>query len=353
MENKNEKIVQELIEDNRFISWVKSDKQLHRDYWINWIKDHPEAMEPLKTAIRTVKLLQFKGTQVEPSLIYERWGQVQTELKRRSGQHKVRQIFSKIQSVAAILFLPLCILSFYFFYQNHQMTNSKQVIAEAQTGFYHTVEALAGSRVLVDLPDHSKVWLNSGSVLKYPASFMDDKREVEIQGEGYFEIKKSTTPFYVKNPGPTVKVYGTEFNLDTYSPERITLALVTGKVSVMHKKKEHFVKPGQLVEYNEHSEHLNIETTDLDEYTSWRNGYYIFRGKTLKYILSKMKYRYDCDFLIENPELVNERYNAKIKDLGLDQLLNYLSLIAPINYVIEEDKTNDAGNVKVTIKRKN
>ena len=41
----------------------------------------------------------------------------------------------------------------------------------------------AGQRVNLDLPDGSNVWLNAGTTMKYPVSFMKGKREVMLDGD--------------------------------------------------------------------------------------------------------------------------------------------------------------------------
>ena len=72
----------------------------------------------------------------------------------------------------------------------------------------------AGKREQVVLPDSSRVWLNSGSVLIYPSIFVGDRREVYLSGEGYFEVEKNAEqPFIVKARTLNVEVLGTRFNL--------------------------------------------------------------------------------------------------------------------------------------------
>ena len=76
--------------------------------------------------------------------------------------------------------------------------------------FYHLV-----------LSDGTKVWLNADSKIKYPVSFGQDKREVSLRGEGYFEVAKdSARPFIMSTDKMDVKVLGTTFDVNTYE-ERV------------------------------------------------------------------------------------------------------------------------------------
>ncbi len=354
MKTNTEKIVQELIEDNRFIEWVKSGNQLHKEYWADWKKNKPEAENSLRQAIQTVQLIRFKGGQQSTSEIKQQWSKVESQIGKQTKTRTIQFLLSKVQYAAAVLFLPILLFSAYLIYQNNKLQQENQIIADAQSGIMHTVEAAMGAKVTVQLPDSSIVLLNSGSSLKYPARFTDNMRQVELTGEGYFEIEKSKAPFMVKNVGPTVKVYGTEFNLDAYDDDNVTLALVEGKVSVLHQNKEYFVKPGQLSQYNNQSNKLKIENTQLEEFTSWKDGYYIFREKPLKSILERLKYRYNCEFILEDTELAGFRYNGKIKDVGLEQFLHLMSLTGPIDYKIEKSSsTQNFEGVTVRIKKKN
>ena len=72
-----------------------------------------------------------------------------------------------------------------------------------------------GSVIRYELPDHSVVWLNAGSTLRYPTTFKKDNRLVELKGEAYFEVQADKDrPFYVNTPnGLSVYVYGTKFNV--------------------------------------------------------------------------------------------------------------------------------------------
>lgn len=99
---------------------------------------------------------------------------------------------------------------------------------------YNTIEVPKGSEFDLILSDGTRVWLNADSKLKYPVTFGSDKREVELEGEGYFEVTRDETrPFRVVVEKQTVEVLGTEFNVDAYPEEKNTYTtLVSGKVKV-------------------------------------------------------------------------------------------------------------------------
>ena len=134
------------------------------------------------------------------------------------------------QQVAAILLLPLLILSAYLYFKPASQ------IAET----YQELFTPYGTWSVVNLPDGSKVWLNAGSSLKYPTQFNDKQRVVSMQGEAYFEVESDKEhPFIVKTKQLTVEATGTAFNVNAYAPDHVAaVTLVKGKVAVTLDQKK-------------------------------------------------------------------------------------------------------------------
>lgn len=53
------------------------------------------------------------------------------------------------------------------------------------------VEAPMGARTKLYLPDGTLVWLNAGSKITYSQGFSVDNRDLTLEGEGYFEVKRN------------------------------------------------------------------------------------------------------------------------------------------------------------------
>jgi transmembrane sensor len=97
----------------------------------------------------------------------------------------------KIASVLVILFG----IYYSFFYNN--LTHIETSVAQKTT---------------IELPDTSRVVLNALSELKYNAKEWNEKREIELHGEAFFDVAKGSK-FDVVTPSGTVSVLGTEFNV--------------------------------------------------------------------------------------------------------------------------------------------
>lgn len=130
--------------------------------------------------------------------------------------------------VAAIFVLGFAL----HFFLNWQKTTHHEL--------QHQIHVPTGQHVEIMLADGSKVWLNSGSTLTFPSKFNGKKRLVELDGEGFFEVKSDKEhPFIVSTSKYQVKAVGTSFNIYDYqdSPQ-FEAALLNGKVEVTTNAKK-------------------------------------------------------------------------------------------------------------------
>lgn len=146
-----------------------------------------------------------------------------------------RSMYNRLMRYAAFLTIPLLLTSLLFGYLYFGGADGKEQYAE--------VTAATGSVIRYELPDHSVVWLNAGSTLRYPTVFKKDNRNVELKGEAYFEVQADKErPFYVNtSQGLSVYVYGTKFNVAAYEEDDyIETVLEKGKVNVITPTQETF-----------------------------------------------------------------------------------------------------------------
>ena len=103
-----------------------------------------------------------------------------SRIHKKEKRLALRQVLGVIQRAAAVLFIPVFLLSAYLFIQQGQ-GNVRTLAVRTNPG---VVSAF-------DLPDGSKVWLNANSELRYLSDFNADTRTVELTGQGYFEVTKN------------------------------------------------------------------------------------------------------------------------------------------------------------------
>mgnify|MGYP001298545030 FL=1 len=219
---------------------------------------------------------------------------------------RTRSYWLKRFSVAAACIIAIIGLSTLF---SHRKADSEfgdpQII---------TLQANAGVRTRFNLPDGTVVYLNSGSVLSYPMSYDQKERKVYLSGEAYFKVAQDTRPFYVITDHGTIRQYGTEFNVNTFSPERTEVALVKGSISIIPTKssQEQFIKPGQLAHIEQKNNNISIHNVDLTPYIAWNEGRLIFENRTLENIVEILEHWYNVDISFGTSELKQLRFTGNM-----------------------------------------
>ena len=209
------------------------------------------------------------------------------------------------------------------------------------------VEVPAGQMSKVILPDGTTVQLNSASTLIYSSKFNSRERIVRLDGEAFFDVAKDKAhPFLVQTKRLDFKVYGTSFNIQAYNEDEKTYAtLVEGSLGVLGKDGKEYSRlvPGDHVSYYSNTNKLDLSKTDVDLYTSWKDGIITFRNKSLAEIAREIERWYNVEIVIENEKLANENYMGTImKSKPIDQILEVFRLTSSLKYRIVQrpDKPN-------------
>lgn len=248
---------------------------------------------------------------------------------------------AQLQRIAAILLIPVVIISAIYFYAQTRHTDQFSTV-------YNTTETPLGMRSSLVLPDGTKVWLNAGSKLSYPVLFSENFRQVRLSGEAYFEVKKDKKwPFVVNSGNMNIVVTGTTFNCNAYPEnDQIQTVLVEGQITVMNvgATETKIMEPGELAVFGKNNQQITKTKTDLEKYIAWKSGKLMFREDRMDKVVEKMERWYNVDFEIEDKEISDYVYTATFIDESLDQVLKMLSLSAPIRYTVsvrtkQEDQT--------------
>jgi len=258
-------------------------------------------------------------------------------LKQINKKQESLNFWQIAQRIAAILFIPL-LISMFWLYSGKTFKNTNIS--------YHKVVAAFGTFSLIDLPDGSKVWLNSGSSLRYPDKFSNDTRTVFLIGEAYFEVHSDeTNPFLVNTPYFTVKATGTKFSVRAEKNFRTpSVTLVEGKVAVRKpdsdKKKGliTFLQPNQHMTYDTLTSSVTIQTEDTYKHFAWKDGKLVFRNDNISEVARRISLQYNVDIEIKGNEIKKYRYRATFENEPLNELLRLLKISSPIDYLEVKSK---------------
>ena len=204
---------------------------------------------------------------------------------------------------------------------------------------YNTLSVPLGGEYQIILSDSTKVWVNTDSKLKYPIAFRSERREVFLEGEAYFEVKKDRQhPFIVHTSRGSVKVLGTGFNVRDYQEEaKVVTTLVEGKVAYSRtvQSDEVVLVPGYQLEDNGIAE-LIPRQVDVEMYVGWKDGKYIFDDATLEEIMQVLSRWYDVTVFYKSEKSKDLHFTGDLERYeNINDFLHFMELGGKVTFNIQ------------------
>ncbi|MCK9414400.1 MAG: DUF4974 domain-containing protein [Prolixibacteraceae bacterium] len=258
------------------------------------------------------------------------------KVNARIFEQKPMQWLVVVQRAAAVLLLPLLFFSGYTLMRNSSLKKLQEGHVVMQS-----ITSRQGMVTKFELSDGTKVWLNSGSELKFPTRFTGDTREVVLNGEAYFDVTKNKNqPFRVNANKLNVEVLGTSFNVVSFNDEtQSEVVLVTGQVALSSdngqtKKDFGTMHSGQRAIYKNENQKVYEEEVQVDKYIAWKEGNLIFRDDKMEDVVKRLSRWFNVEIIINDPEIKSYIYKATFRNETLTQVLHLLKISAPIDYRI-------------------
>lgn len=205
---------------------------------------------------------------------------------------------------------------------------------------YHIITTPKGGQYQVSLSDGTKVWLNAGSTIKFPASFANAKnRSISLTGEAYFEVAKDEAhPFLVATKGQQIAVLGTHFNVSAYPDDSsVKTMLLEGSVRIDPSNEalnSTLLKPNQQAILT--GGRIAVKDVDAEEAIDWKNGEFIFRKEPLEQVMRKVARWYDVEVVYEDAQLGKTPiggFFSKTEEFA--EVLKVLELTAKVQFKVE------------------
>ena len=238
------------------------------------------------------------------------------------------RIWKRAGQIAAILVLPIVIFSIYMIIGQKNVELPEQLVeVRTQIGITNSIV----------LPDSSIVYLNAASVLKYPVHFTGN-RNVYLQGEAYFVVRKQNGARFVVNTdaGAKIEVLGTEFNVNSNADD-VNTTLVKGSVKFVcqnknDKEEDIRMVPGQKISYNLKDKAVEIREVNVDDEIEWRNEKTEFKDCPLMETLAILSKRFNAQFVVKNDALKENRFTGSFKNQSLEQILENFTISTNMKY---------------------
>mgnify|MGYP000987693408 FL=1 len=206
----------------------------------------------------------------------------------------------------------------------------------AEKPIYNKIVVPRGGEYFVTLSEGTKVWLDADSELEYPVFFSGDFREVKLKGNAYFCVtKKNDKPFVVRAGEFSLKVYGTEFNVNAYDLQNIETVLVNGSIGFKANEStpERMMEPNELAVSDSRTGLSEIHQVDIYPYIAWKNQNIVFVNERLESIMEKMARWYDVSVEFQDESIRNLHFTGDIKrHANFSIILKALTSSVNVNY---------------------
>ncbi len=266
-------------------------------------------------------------------------------LQRRSSFEQKQNFTSRFLyyalRISAVLFLLL---------STTIIVNKYLAVANNEDMGCQEIYVPKGNRTSFTLPDGSKVWISNDSKIKYPNRFKKNTRELELEGEAYFEVvHENGRPFIVNVGKNRVRVLGTKFSITAYPDDDIVRAeLVSGKIlfDLYAGKggtgfKSYEIKPSHSLVWDKTSGKLFDSKIMEGFYDYWQNGVYEFNDESLESLSKKIDRIYNVEVVFEDGSLKNRRFSGTIS--MNDNIFTFMEAIkrtslVPFEYKYDRNK---------------
>ncbi len=380
-----------MLKNPKFLRWQLSSDETLNSYWENLSEDNPV----LKCEInKAIEFLKKEGLNKSDLTISEREDlliKILNNVDSNHKRHKTRRSIYSIAASVASVFLIVMLMQFLTKKDLVEINSSENVIVGEQLtsenvqlitnnniiSFEDDIEVSLdekgtaqivqkdkaiknininkdlfssliipyGKRSNIILSDGSKVWLNSGTILDFPAQFNENERVIKLRsGEIYIEVAKNNSkPFYVKTPKYKIEVIGTTFNVSSYDNSNSTVVVVEGNVSLLKKGDDIGLSllPNQLAEFNALSNSFIKKDVDaVINYTSWKDGYLSLDKTPMTEVLEQIGRYYNLSFNFDQGLKLQKRTcTGKIQlSNDLNNVLTTVALLTSTKYQIENNR---------------
>ena len=296
--------------------------QVEKETLFKWITSDTENKKRFEETEKLWHLKVPKSVDIDFQTNQE-WHKIEPLLEIEPTSHSFRlSIFLKM--AASIVLLIISTVCLYLF-----LYNSSGTVVET-----------TGTILTFTLPDGSVVTLNKNSKLEYSKDFNTEVREINFEGEAYFDITKNAAkPFVIALADAKVKVLGTSFNVAAYKKEATVEVFVnSGKVSFspLASPSKLILVPGTTGVLEKKNNRLKSYAHLTENTLAWRDKKLIFNKTRLAQVIKDISHYYNADFDVQNRELLNCRFTSSFENAPLQEVIEALTI--SLNLVVEKKK---------------
>jgi len=311
-------------EVTRLSRWINDNEEITL-----WLEQQINASSSTMDSNVQLRMLQNIKSQIEPK-----------KLLNKTSEAPKRIQLNKWIRVAAMFILPLLTAAGMYFYMSRNEASKAPLVVAVERG----------QKANITLPDGSKVWLNSQSKLTYSSDFNIKKRELQLDGEAYFEVAHNPQkPFVVRSNDMAVEALGTTFGVKAYDEDKlISSILMQGKVRVTTPDGAAILLPNDRIMYDKTKRRKALsKVTNATDFTGWIHNELRFENESLGDIAKTIQRIYNVEVVFASEKLKNQRFTGTINNNSLESVLNIISLTSPVSFQINNQQVTLSENEKL------
>ncbi|SEJ11146.1 FecR family protein [Dyadobacter sp. SG02] len=351
----SDRLLQSLLENPAFRCWADGKCPGDNAVWEKWATEHENGPDILRQAIAVTRAVPVRDEHLTDEYIQSKVNDALQAAKRQAQmeaggkREPLFPVFLSGWNVAASLLIVagLCFALFRIYNRAHpaakvvqavQYVNAMKEVANTERPFKY-----------VQLPDGSSVVLHRNSTLKYPQAFKNEKREVYLTGEAFFEVTKNPDqPFFVYAGELVAKVHGTSFSIKAIADEKeITVAVKTGKVSVFSEASPTLLLTSSQQATYERA-HAKLVRSALKSPVLLNipieNQEFTYSETPAAAVFDALGQAYGVNIAFDRNSLAHCSITATLGDEPLENKLKWLCTILEAHYTITEDSITITGN---------
>lgn len=321
---------------NNFQEWVLNPTSENSVFWETWLKDNAQYADEVAHLQNLIKSMELKPKEFTPTFENTLFADIKNRIEEEAATKQAAKVVRlnpvwRWVAAASVIFVVSASVLFYL---------NRDTTVRHQTAF--------GETKVINLPDGSKVTLNSNSTLTYTPNWqVGENRAVNLVGEAFFDVNEQNKvgqakdKFTVYTEGVDVEVLGTKFNVNTYRQENTKVTLQSGSVRLTNKLKPQTIlmKPGEVAALVQKADTFRVEQVNPVISSAWIERKLVFNGTTIREIAHIIEDTYGTKAIVESEELGNRKVNGEI--LIQDKMLLFKGLSALYNLKIVQinDKT--------------
>ena len=376
---------EDFLQDDFFMESHKRPTAESVAFWEQFLEDYPQQADACHAAGRFVEDLVHARMSDEE--VGEGWSKILIRYKRARERRMIRYATAAIAAAACIAFLLVMrgffdrqddgglgrddIMSFVgnqvdslltgeevrlilseektvylqgeksvILYDSASVRTGSEQITKEEIASFNQLVVPSGKNAVLTLHDGTKIWVNAGTKLVYPVEFEKGKREIYVNGEIFLDVMADAQrPFIVRTNDFRVQVVGTKFNVQAYaSDEHSWIALESGLVKILSEAADDVMLHPNKVYERDKSGHSSVKDADIEKYTSWIHGLYVYESERLDVILKRLERYYGIEIVVE-PAAAGLRCSGKL-DLkeNVEDVLSIISKTAPVDYIKDSER---------------